>query len=312
MDTNNPLLTVVCLTYNHEGYIKNCLDGFLNQITNFNFEVIVHDDASTDKTADIVKSYEVNFPNLFKNIYQTQNQYNNKSLNIWLDIIFPKSQGKYIALCDGDDYWTDNHKLQKQVDFLENNIDFNICYHDVSILNNNLFSNNFIDKTNKNVASIYDLAVWGNFMHTSSVVFKKCSITINSLDKNKVCDFILYMIILNDKKIKKFDEKMSVYRYGVGIWSISSNIEKNKFILDNIYYILNNCEDDTIKEIMQLRLNSYSFYSLPKYLSKFENSLDKSVSFEINEKIPMSILFKTIRKKLINNLKKHFSKRSII
>lgn len=312
MDTKKPLLTVVCLTYNHESYIKNCLDGFLNQITNFNFEIIVHDDASTDKTANIVKLYEVKYPNLFKNIYQTQNQYNNENINIWLDILFPISQGKYIALCDGDDYWTDKHKLQKQVDFLENNNDFNICYHDVSILNNNLFSHNFINKTNKNITSIYDLAVWGNFMHTSSVVFRKCSVIINSEDKNKVCDFILYVFILNDKKIKKFDEIMSVYRYGVGIWSISSTTKKNKFILDNIYYILNNCEDDTIKEIMQLRLNSYAFYSLPKYLSKFENSLDRSVSFEINEKIPMSILFKTIRKKLINKLKKHFSKRSIV
>jgi hypothetical protein len=113
----------------------------------------------------------------------------------------------------------------------------------------------------------------------------------------------LYNIIIKDKKIKKIDEIMSVYRLGEGVWANSTTMSKYKFMVDNLYYILNNFEDDTIKEIMNMRLNSYALYSLPKYLSKVENKLDRSVFFEINEKIPISILINLFFKKLILRIK---------
>ncbi|WP_052259363.1 glycosyltransferase [Flavobacterium sp. KMS] len=129
MEQNNtPLLTVICTSYNHEKYIKECLDGFVIQQTNFLFEIIVHDDASTDRTVEIVKDYEIKYPSLFFNIYQSENQFTNKEVNIWYDFMLPKARGKYIAICEGDDYWTDPFKLQKQVDFLETNPDFGLCH----------------------------------------------------------------------------------------------------------------------------------------------------------------------------------------
>lgn len=128
-EENNPLLTIICTAYNHEKYIQECLEGLVIQQTNFAFEIIVHDDASTDKTQQIIDIYAKKYPKLFFNIYQTENQFSKADINIWYDIMLPQARGKYIAICEGDDYWTDPLKLQKQVDFLENNKEYVFCTH---------------------------------------------------------------------------------------------------------------------------------------------------------------------------------------
>lgn len=123
-------VSVFCLTYNHEKYIRDALEGFVSQKTNFDFEVLVHDDASTDGTAEIIREYEAKCPNIIKPVYQTENQYSkNLELGIIRTFLLPKVQGKYIAFCEGDDYWTDPLKLQKQFDFMEKNPDCTICTH---------------------------------------------------------------------------------------------------------------------------------------------------------------------------------------
>jgi glycosyltransferase involved in cell wall biosynthesis len=300
-----PLVSVNIATYNHKLYISQCIDGVLMQKTNFPFEIIVHDDASTDFTQIILKEYESRHPNLFNNIYQTENQHSKKDVSIWADFMFPKAKGKYIALCDGDDYWTDPYKLQIQVDFLEDNNDYNICYHDVQVFTNDgLFSSDFIQKTNKCSTNVYDLAVWGNYIHTSSVVFRNNFFSIKPEFRKYICDYFLYMNLIKEGKIKKIQEIMSVYRYDNGIWSGSSYYEKQKFILDNIFSILKTTEDDTINKIMNLRLDSIAFYSLPNYITKIEDSTNRSFDFELNEKIPISILLNVINKKIILKLKK--------
>lgn len=144
-DSQEILVSVCCAAYNHSAYIRQCLDGFIMQKTNFRFEVLIHDDASTDGTQDIIREYEMKYPDIIKPIYQEENQYC-KGGKISLRFNIPRAKGKYIAFCEGDDYWIDPLKLQKQVDFLESNIDYsmshtnNICYnqkkgifvHDVS------------------------------------------------------------------------------------------------------------------------------------------------------------------------------------
>jgi len=112
-----PLVSVICITYNHEKYIRDAIEGCLIQDTDFPFEVIIHDDASTDGTTAIVRAYAERYPSIIKPIYQTENQYSqgNKPITFWL----PRVRGQYIALCEGDDYWHDPSKLQKQVDILE-------------------------------------------------------------------------------------------------------------------------------------------------------------------------------------------------
>ncbi|MDN3492433.1 glycosyltransferase family 2 protein [Winogradskyella bathintestinalis] len=169
---SNPIVSVCCITYNHQKYIEKCLEGFLMQQTNFDFEILIHDDASTDKTATIIREYEKQYPDIIKPIYQKENQYS-KGVSISKTYNYPRAQGKYIALCEGDDYWTDPLKLQKQVDFLENNQDYGICFHNVLELNTlNKETQKVIPNVLKNhTYSIYDY-IQNNKTATCSILFK--------------------------------------------------------------------------------------------------------------------------------------------
>src|SRR5690606_25359461 len=102
-------------------FIRQCLDGIFMQKCNFEYEILIHDDASTDDTQKIIKEYQQKYPEIIKPILQTENQYSKGVRGIMARFNFPRAKGKYIALCEGDDYWTDPLKLQKQIDFLENN-----------------------------------------------------------------------------------------------------------------------------------------------------------------------------------------------
>lgn len=114
------MVSIICKTYNHEKYIEEAIKGFIKQKTSFKFEVIIHDDASTDSTADIIRKYEKEYPEIIKPIYQVENLFRS-GIPIDKTYIMPKARGKYVAWCEGDDYWTDEFKLQSQVDALEQN-----------------------------------------------------------------------------------------------------------------------------------------------------------------------------------------------
>lgn len=129
------LVAIQCITYNHEKYLADALEGFVMQKTNFPFVAIVHDDASTDGTADILRKYAEKYPDIIHPIYETENQYSKRdgSLGRIMDTAVDATGAKYIALCEGDDYWTDPLKLQKQVDFLESHPDYSMCFHNVEV-----------------------------------------------------------------------------------------------------------------------------------------------------------------------------------
>ncbi len=128
-NTNYPLVSISCAVYNHDKYILETLEGFLLQKTTFPFEILINDDASTDNTANIIKEYEDRYPNQIFPIYQKENQYS-KGVMITPTFNCSRARGKYIALCEGDDYWTDPYKLQKQVDFLESNPEYVLVHTD--------------------------------------------------------------------------------------------------------------------------------------------------------------------------------------
>ena len=126
----DPLVSIRCLVYNHEPYLRQCLDGFVMQKTTFPFEAIVHDDASTDGSAAIIREYAEKYPDIIKPIYETENQFSkggNFLSRIMNNATHPNS--RYIAVCEGDDYWTDPNKLQLQVDFLESHPDYYMTCH---------------------------------------------------------------------------------------------------------------------------------------------------------------------------------------
>ncbi|MBR3649662.1 MAG: glycosyltransferase [Victivallales bacterium] len=132
---SQPLVSITCLAYNHEKYIRDCMEGFLFQKTDFPFEVLVHDDASTDSTPAILKEYAAKYPDIVKPILRETNLHSvpgHRSLNL---INLDRAQGKYVAMCEGDDFWCSPYKLQKQFDFMEAHPDYSISACGIYYLN---------------------------------------------------------------------------------------------------------------------------------------------------------------------------------
>lgn len=120
------MISIVCITYNHAKYCSQAFDGFLSQKTDYAYEIIVHDDASTDGTQEIIKSYEKKYPSLFRVILESSNQY--KQGISPLELAINHARGKYIAICEGDDYWIDQSKLQLQIEYLESHPECTFCF----------------------------------------------------------------------------------------------------------------------------------------------------------------------------------------
>lgn len=210
MNKDNIILSIVCITYNHESYIRQCLEGFIMQKTNFLFEAIVHDDASTDNTANIIQEYAQNYPNIIKPVLEKENQFSKHDGS--LDKILNSNiRGKYVAVCEGDDYWIDPKKIQKQVDFLESNYDYSMCFHNAVLLNESKSPFRLIEIENRDYTANECYRDW--IVPTASIVIRK-----SVWDKMKTDTRLIngdINIILNacaNGKIRGFSEKMSVYR----------------------------------------------------------------------------------------------------
>lgn len=180
MEKQELMVTIRCLAYNHEPYIRRCLEGFVMQKTNFSFKAIVHDDASTDGTASIIREYAEKYPDIIKPILENENQYSKHDGSL-TKIMNEHMHGKYIAICEGDDYWIDPMKLQKQVDFLEANPECSISFCKVQCVSaNNMKLNQtipFNSNIKKGIVTLADYireefrnGYWT--FHTSSFVFR--------------------------------------------------------------------------------------------------------------------------------------------
>ena len=172
------VVSICCLTFNHEKYIEQSLNGFCMQKAPFKFEVLVHDDASTDKTQEIIKRFVEKYPDIIKPILQTENQYSKGVVRMQTTYNYPRAKGKYLALCEGDDYWTDELKLAKQVELLEKNPDCSLSFHANNyVFPDRLSHKNKVHRPIKRENNIYDIKdvikYGGNFMHTGSMVFLK-------------------------------------------------------------------------------------------------------------------------------------------
>ncbi|GHT33458.1 hypothetical protein AGMMS49574_19170 [Bacteroidia bacterium] len=205
------MVSICMITYNHEKYIIQAIEGVLMQKTNFPIELIIGEDYSTDNTRKICLEYKEKYPNIIKLLLPDKNLGANQNSRNTLEAC----RGKYIAMCEGDDYWTDSHKLQKQVDFLEMYDDFSMCFHNA--IRNNLYDGtrqNFNNPLNKNIFNIKDVILKPWFTPTASIVYRN--------DKDFV-DIEWYgingdmkILFLNSLKGKLyyFDEIMSMYNYG--------------------------------------------------------------------------------------------------
>lgn len=228
---NNPVVSIICDTYNHVNYLAECLDSLVNQQTNFNFEILVHDDASNDGTDLIVKQFSEKYPDLIKPIIQKENQYS-KGVSIWKNFQAPRIKGKYVCICEGDDYWIDKHKLQKQFDFLENNSEYGMVYSKVKIFNQ---EQNQITGTYGASYSAHTEIYEHNLIPTLSVMMRSVYyiqfldfMEINKLNNVwKMGDYPLWIWIAEKSKIHFIDEYTAVYRVLRESMSHSSDEVKN-------------------------------------------------------------------------------------
>jgi glycosyltransferase involved in cell wall biosynthesis len=215
-DFMSPLVSICCITYNHVKYIRDAIEGFLIQKTTFPFEIIIHDDASTDGTDHIIKEYELKYPNLIFPIYQKENQFSKGVRRILITFVFPKCTGKYIAYCEGDDYWTDPYKLQKQIDFLEANPEYGLCYTNAKVFvqKTSTFSKTVIGYP---VESFEELLLNPGIV-TLTTVFRRAlcegysSEVLPYSTKWKMGDYPLWLYIATKSKMKFIEGITATYR----------------------------------------------------------------------------------------------------
>ncbi len=237
-NSNSPLVSIMSLAYNHEAFIEKAIESWLMQKTNFKFEIVIGEDQSTDSTREIVFSYAEKYPDIISIITSGSN------VGMLANMMRTQAacRGKYIALCEGDDYWTDPLKLQKQVDFMEANADFSICFHDAIVLQDNKSRppKYFVPKNQKEVSSTEDV-IENYYIPTASMLLKaKYHENLPDWFKHVYNgDWALQLILSTKGKIKYIDELMCVYRKNEG--GLSGGIGKNiEFINGKKTELLNN------------------------------------------------------------------------
>ncbi len=259
-----PIVVIRCTVYNHEPYLRDCLEGFVMQQTNFPFVAIVHDDASTDNSAAIIREYEEKYPNIIKPIYETENQYSKQdgSLGRIMNAAIEATGAKYVAMCEGDDYWIDPLKLQKQVDFIEANPEYSICFHKVNTLiqATGEIKEEFIVRDMPGKSTILDLAE-GNYIHTPSVMYRKYPNILETYQRLMPClpgDYVMWMLLAEKGNIYKFNEPMAVYRYGSGVWSNNYGINNYLHMIKTLCKLSIVLESSEVRKILQKQINSMS------------------------------------------------------
>lgn len=248
MENENVMVSICCITYNQKDYIKDALDSFLMQKTNFEYEVIIHDDASTDGTTEIIKEYAKKYPNIIKPIFEEENQYS-KGVKRILNFNFAVAKGKYIALCEGDDYWTDETKLQMQVDYMNKNEQCTFCFHNAKIVNMTDGSiKSFIpyDRSlkkyikNDNVYNVGELELL-EFIPTASFMFKRENIQRLPKWFNDcfVGDWPIKLLMTSFGYAYYIDKEMCVYRQNTSGSVTKKNAKKEQESIKGKIEILN-------------------------------------------------------------------------
>lgn len=216
MKDNEIEVSVVCLSYNHEKYIKKAIDSFLIQKTNFKYEIIIHDDNSIDKTASIIQEYEKKYPDKIRAIYQKKNRYS-EGHAIIEEYILPLVRGKYVAFCECDDYWCDCNKLQLQYDFMERHKECSLCAHNTIFHNLNGIKEDFLFNNWKKIHCLQNREIFMEWkIHTSSFfVRKENAYRPDYALKYWFGDYVRVTNAANEGKIMVLPYVMSVYNYGV-------------------------------------------------------------------------------------------------
>jgi glycosyltransferase involved in cell wall biosynthesis len=253
-----PVVSVFSWSYNHVNFIRQSIESILEQKTTFSIEIIIHDDASNDGTIEIIREYESKNPSLFRNIIQKENQWSRG--NSVMDPLFKAPRGKYIALTHGDDYWTDPYKLQKQVDFLENNPAYNLCGHYVSVLKNDLLIEDKHPILVCNTYTFNDYVFRKALLPTASILFRNNIVFPGWVNKLYGGDRALLFLNAQKGKIRQMDFNGAVYRIHEG--GIEQRYKKDKFSLpfrniseEKIYFKVLNHKSHKLFKLKRILFN---------------------------------------------------------
>lgn len=296
------MVSIQCITYNHELYIRQCLEGFVMQKTNFQFEVIVHDDASTDGTAAIIREYTEKYPDIIKPIYETENQYSKHDGSLQ-HIMNAHTHGKYVALCEGDDYWIDPYKLQKQVDFLETHTEYGMVCTSCKVVNKKS-EQLFVKSRKLSVVTLEDLLL-DNPINTCTVciVWKKFLEASYFTEKLKIKTLLMgdlprWIYIAKNSKIKYMRYYSSSYRMLQNSASHSTDIKKIEMFTKNELDIRVCCAKEfrlpvrtinNIKrrnnQILVRKMNQFGFDFFLKYYCEYIKKYPSAIILDIKTNI---------------------------
>ncbi|MGG7036226.1 MAG: glycosyltransferase family 2 protein [Flavobacterium sp.] len=320
IENSNPLVSISCITYNHAPFIRECLDGFLMQKTSFSFEIVIHDDCSTDGTREIIEEYAVKYPNIFFPVFQEENQYSKGVRGMMVKYNFPRCRGKYIATCEADDYWTDPYKLQKQVDFLERNANYAGCSHKTNVINNkndeweesDFWQGHDEDKDLdlKDMVSIVVPFHTSSYLFRSSVIpqlsafYKKWNLAISG-------DIVLFTLSCKLGPVKFLKDEMSSYRvhYG-GVTSSKANSHHFRGLFDRyIMWVLLSKQFTKSEQLQHFDsvIKHYEHYLIKKGKKISISKLLKEVGFflksnPVNPSDKIGLTYKLLKNKITKTI----------
>ena len=297
---DDPKISIYCLVYNHEKYLKKCLKGFVNQKTDFKYEIIVHDDCSTDRLQEIILEYAEQYPDLIIPILQKENQYS-KRVSILKEFIFTHLHADYVAVCEGDDYWGDENKLQKLYDYMQKNCKCSLCVHNT--LAHDL-SGNASDKTINDWSVIHVLSdyevFFGWYVHTSSYfVRRECLDEPEWARKYWRGDYRKLVLARSVGDVVCLPDVISVYNYGNGNGATvnNSNLNSKKLIekVNARAIFLKHYDEFTegrFKKIISLRLKVIDSFAKSIELKEMvANNVDKRVIIEKVRELSKHIIY---------------------
>ena len=317
---DNPIVSVICLAYNHEKYIRQALDSILSQITSYKYEIIIHDDKSTDNTRKIIEEYEKNFPNIIVPVFETENQYSKG--NDVIDISLKHCKGKYIAFCECDDYWNDNNKIQTQVDFMENNKDYSACSSSSIVLDDRTGRESVLFPVEEDIdLTVDDIILWDDrHFQTASLLFRtEYKDMPTEYYIRGISDYPRAVYLCSKGKIRYFHNTMSVYRsYVGGSWTdrFRNNITMQKELLINTKSMLLNISRNSPKEFehpinqklqdleFQLCLIDSNYLELKKRYREQYSKLKIIARFKIITKYYFPNIYSYLKSRYIKRIKK--------
>lgn len=265
---DDPVVSILCTSYNHENYIEEAIDGFLMQETDFPFEIIIHDDASTDNTANKIKPYAEKYPNIIKTILQKENQYSQGKKVFFF--MLEKAKGKYHAICEGDDYWIDSKKLQIQIDLMEQNPECYMSFHAAEErFDHDKYGKIVAQQAKRNkIFSTSEIILGeGGFCPTASIVLRRevVSNLPSFFHDAPIGDYFLQIFGSLHGGALYIDKVMSVYRIGVvGSWSHSmKNIDKRIKYYNSIIKTL-----DILENFLDEKYNKQYHLEISKVISQ--------------------------------------------